>query len=106
MTLYQILVAEAKKLAGGGLEYLNTLGENRGLVVLGVADVPDQASFLQAVLDEHLAELNFEGHRLFDLVRYQKKEDVPGVDNNNALFSIPQREITATKEALIQNPGL
>jgi len=32
MTLYQVLVAEAKKLAGGGLEYLNTLRENRGLV--------------------------------------------------------------------------
>ena len=56
MTLYQILVAEAKKLAGGGLEYLNTLRENPGLV--GRRGRSRLIKFLRAVLDEHLAELN------------------------------------------------
>jgi len=39
------------------------------------------------------------------LARYKKIDDVPGVDNNNAVFLIPQREITATKDAFVQNPG-
>jgi len=100
-----LIAAEAKKLAGGGLEYLNTLRESRGMAALDAGDVPNEESFLQAVLDERLAELNFEGHRYFDLARYQKIEDVLGVDNTNAVFPIPQREITATKDALAQNPG-
>jgi starch-binding outer membrane protein, SusD/RagB family len=100
-----LIAAEAKKLAGGGLGYLNTLRENRGMTDLLTGDVPDEESFLQAVLDERLAELNFEGHRYFDLARYQKIEDVLGVDNTNAVFPIPQREVTATNGALAQNPG-
>jgi len=100
-----LIAAEAKKFAGGGLEYLNTLRENRGLSALDAGDVPDEDSFLQAVLDERLAELNFEGHRYFDLARYQKIQDVLGVDNTNSVFPIPQREVTATNGALAQNPG-
>ncbi len=100
-----LIAAESKKLSGGGLEYLNTLRENRGMVALDAGDVPDEEAFLQAVLDERLAELNFEGHRYFDLARYQKIEDVLGVDNTNAVFPIPQREVTATNGALAQNPG-
>lgn len=100
-----LIAAEAKKLAGGGLEYLNTLRENRGMDALTDADVPDEAAFLQAVLDERLAELNFEGHRFFDLARYQKIQDVLGVDNTNAVFPIPLRELLATKQQLTQNPG-
>jgi starch-binding outer membrane protein, SusD/RagB family len=100
-----LIAAEAKKLAGGGLEYLNALRDNRGMSTLDAGDVPDEESFLQAVLNERLAELNFEGHRFFDLARYQKIQDVLGVDNTNSVFPIPQREVTATKEALTQNPG-
>jgi hypothetical protein len=100
-----LIAAEAKKLAGGGLSFLNTLRENRGMANLTATDVPNEAAFLQAVLDERLAELNFEGHRFFDLARYQKMEEVLGVNNTNAVFPIPQREITATNTALSQNPG-
>jgi hypothetical protein len=67
--------------------------------------VPDNETFVQAVLDERLAELNFEGHRFFDLARLGKIEDVLEVDNTNAVFPIPQREITATNNTLQQNPG-
>ena len=100
-----LIAAEAKKLAGGGLAYLNTLRENRGMVALDAADIPDEATFLQAVLAEREAELNFEGHRFFDLARYQLIKDVLGVDNNNAVFPLPLRELSATKNILSQNPG-
>lgn len=100
-----LIAAEANKLAGGGLTFLNTLRENRGMADLSSEDVPDEAAFLQAVLDERKAELNFEGHRFFDLARYQKINEVLGVDETNAVFPIPQREVTATNDAVKQNPG-
>ena len=100
-----LIAAEAKAKSGGGLSYLNQLRTNRGMKELQPSDVPDEASFLQAVLDERLSELNFEGHRYFDLARYQKIKEVLGVSNQNAVFPIPQREVIATKQQVIQNPG-
>ena len=100
-----LIAAEAKKLAGGGLEVLNRLRENRGMDALTETDVPDESAFLQVVLDERIAELNFEGHRLFDLARHQKIQEVLGVDNNNSVFPIPKRELLATNQTLVQNPG-
>ena len=100
-----LIAAEAKKLVGGGLEVLNLLRENRGMDALTEIDVPDENTFLQVVLDERIAELNFEGHRLFDLARHQKIQEVLGVDNNNSVFPIPKREILATNQTLVQNPG-
>lgn len=100
-----LITAEAKKMAGGGLTYLNTLRENRGMIALDAQDIPDEATFLQAVLDEREAELNFEGHRFFDLARYQKIEAVLGVANTNAVFPLPLRELSATNNKLSQNPG-
>jgi len=100
-----LIAAEAKKLAGGGLEFINTLRENRGMDALTNLEVADEAAFLQIVLDERLSELNFEGHRFFDLARFQKIQDVLGVSNINAVFPIPLREILATNQKLIQNPG-
>ncbi len=100
-----LIAAEAKKLGGGGLDFLNTLRQARGMAALTGEDVQDEAAFLNAVLDERKAELNFEGHRFFDLARLGKINEVLGVDDTNAVFPIPQREITATNNTLIQNPG-
>jgi hypothetical protein len=97
-----LIAAEAKKLSGGGLTYLNQLRQNRGMAAIAPAS---EASFLQAVLDERLSELNFEGHRFFDLARYQKIEAVLGVSNENAVFPIPLRELIATNQQVTQNPG-
>jgi hypothetical protein len=97
-----LIAAEAKKLAGSGLTYLNQLRQNRGMNPIAPAS---EASFLQAVLDERLSELNFEGHRFFDLARYQKIESVLGVPNENAVFPIPLRELIATNQQVTQNPG-
>lgn len=100
-----LIAAEAKKLSGGGLTYLNQLREYRGMEDLSPAGVPSEASFLQAVLDERLSELNFEGHRFFDLARYQLMENIIGVSNEYSVFPIPQREVIATNQQVKQNPG-
>ena len=87
-----------------GLADLNTIRESRGMSDLTTEDVPDDESFLNAVLDERRAELNFEGHRLFDLARTGKVEEVLG-SGVNPIMPIPQREISATNEVVKQNPG-
>jgi len=87
-----------------GLADLNTIRESRGMNDLSGEDVPDDESFLNAVLDERRAELNFEGHRLFDLARTGKVEEVLG-DGVNPIMPIPSRETSATNGIVEQNPG-
>ncbi len=88
-----------------GLSDLNEVRINRGLAALTAGDVPDDASYLDALLDERKAELNFEGHRMFDLARAGKINEVLGIDDDLGIFPIPFREITATNGVLTQNPG-
>lgn len=97
--------AEASGLAGGGLADLNAVRTNRGLTALTSGDFADEAEFLDAVLDERKAELNFEGTRMFDLARTGRVADVLGIDDFRAIFPIPLREIIATKGELGQNNG-
>jgi hypothetical protein len=77
-------------------------------------DITSQADFTSALLDERRAELNFEGHRMFDLARNgQFATQVGAIKNStdytisdfNAIFPIPKQERIATKGALTQNPG-
>jgi len=96
--------AEALGRSGGGLKDLNTLRSNRGLGNLSNSDVPNDAAFLNAVLDERRAELNFEGHRLFDLARTGNVENVLGT-GVQSIMPIPQREIIAGNGIVAQNPG-
>ena len=88
-----------------GLSTLNTLRTARGLKALKTADVSTDAAFVTAVLDERRAELNFEGHRLFDLARTQRFKSVIGADNFRSILPIPGREIAASGGKLSQNPG-
>lgn len=87
-----------------GLSYLNDLRTARGLDALAAEDVPDDDSYLMVVLDERRAELNFEGHRLFDLARTGLVESYLGA-GVNPIMPIPQREIAATNGVVEQNPG-
>lgn len=87
-----------------GLTYLNDLRTARGLDALSPGDVPDADTYLSAILDERRAELNFEGHRLFDLARTGLVETYLG-EGVNAIMPIPQREIAATNGVVEQNPG-
>lgn len=74
------------------------------------------------LLNERRVELAFENHRLFDLIRFNKAQEVLSAfaDANNAdtaidivyqysatdlLLPIPQREINLSNGALSQNPG-
>lgn len=87
-----------------GLADLNTIRESRGMEMLTADDVPTDEDFLNAVLDERRAELNFEGHRLFDLARTGRIAEVLG-DDVNPIMPIPQREIDGTNNIVVQNPG-
>jgi hypothetical protein len=87
-----------------GLADLNTLRQHRGMAKLTAANVPNDAIYLNAVLDERRAELNFEGHRLFDLARTKKVAEVLGTSVNPVL-PIPQNEISATGGVVVQNKG-
>lgn len=98
-----LIRAEAKGRTAGRAD-LNTLREARGMTDLTTGDVSSDAKFLNAVLDERRAELNFEGHRLFDLARTGKVSSVLG-EGVQPIMPIPQREIAATNNVVEQNPG-
>lgn len=100
-----LIRAAAAGLAGGGLADLNTIRTNRGMAALGPPDLTSESDFQAALEDERRAEFNFEGHRFFDLARTQQVHAVLGVPQTNSVWPIPQREITATKGIVIQNPG-
>lgn len=87
-----------------GLADLNFLRLKRGLSVLSPNQVSTPTDFLNAVLNERRAELNFEGHRYFDLARTRKVKSVLKIDDFRSIFPIPIREIIANPN-LKQNPG-
>lgn len=96
-------------LLGQAIEDVNTLRDRAGVADLD-ASIDTQTEVLVAVLNERRLELFYEGHRFFDLKRFN---DIPSVaaymtslslTGPKLLFPIPQREIDANPE-LDQNPG-
>ncbi len=87
-----------------GLSDFNTIHTQRGLTAV---DPGASAAFLVALLDERKAEFNFEGHYFFDLARAEeiKSGGILDIDAFRAILPIPLRELTATKDEVIQNPG-
>jgi hypothetical protein len=106
-----LIRAEAKGFTQAGLDDLNALRTNRGLTAYALSDFATQGDYVNALLDERKAELNFEGHRMFDLARAGKFAAAvnlvkgPDVQDYNAIFPIPKQELIATKGVLKQNPG-
>ena len=100
-----LIRAEARGLAHGGLADLNEVRTHRGLTALNSGDFANETEFLEAVLDERKAELNFEGTRMFDLARTGNVNAVLGIPAFRSIFPIPFREIVATKGLIDQNPG-
>ncbi len=93
-----------------GLADLNSVRTSRGLPAFANADIATtyNGDFTAAVLDERFAELNFEGHRMFDLARTQRRALIlkgAGVDDFTDIFPVPNRELIATKGTVVQNPG-
>jgi hypothetical protein len=108
---YVIRIAEMYMIRGealgrtAGLADLNMVRVNRGMSALQPSDVPDDATYAQAVSDEDRSEFNFEGHRYFDLARTGQVNNVLGVPATNSCYPIPQHEIDATHGVVVQNPG-
>ncbi|MEO6168786.1 MAG: RagB/SusD family nutrient uptake outer membrane protein, partial [Chitinophagales bacterium] len=99
-----LVAAEAKGLAGGGLDNLNMLRESRGLNDLVSEDFDTPQAYQEAVQDERRAELNFEGHRYFDLARIGKVSSIVGEDVQ-PVFPIPANQVSASGGTIEQYPG-
>ena len=69
----------------------------------------DQAQLRDAIANERMYELAFEGLRFYDLVRTGRAAEVLGplgfVSNKNELIPIPQSEIDISEGRITQNPG-
>lgn len=64
-----------------------------------------EAGLLDAIEKERRIELAFEGHRWFDIRRYNKLASVGITQTFRALWPIPQREVLTTQNIVAQNPG-
>ena len=84
-----LIAAEGRGIAGGGLKYLNTLREKRGLPAVNVSNDTD---LLTAVLHERRLEFLGEGFRWFDLVRTGRFTEELDLPEKYTVFPIPQRE--------------
>ncbi len=93
---------EAAPDPSAGLPDLNILRNRAGLGDAGPLATEDE--YINLLLQERRAELNFEGHRFFDLVRLDKIGEVLGMDEFRKVLPIPRDELLAT-ENLVQNPG-
>ncbi len=85
---------------------INTLREARGMTPLAATDIDTPEKWVTVILDERRAELNFEGHRYFDLARTGRFVSDLGIDPADAYkaaLPIPIKEINAT--GIAQNPG-
>ena len=101
---------------GEAFTALNRVRGRVGLPAKTAADLPNQAAFHDAVLQERRVELAFEGHRWFDLVRtgralqmLQAKAALigirTGVTADNLLFPVPQSQIDINPTRISQNRG-
>lgn len=99
-----LIRAEARGMTSAGLSDLNKIRTSRGMTALKLSDFETEDDYINAILDERRAELNFEGHRLYDLARTGKVDEVLG-DGVNPIMPIPEREINASNGIVDQNPG-
>lgn len=85
-----------------GTDDLNTIRNRAGLDDIGPFATMDE--YDDAILQERRIELNYEGHRFFDLVRFDKIEEVLGMSDFRKVLPIPRDELMASQN-LEQNPG-
>lgn len=85
-----------------GTADLNIIRNRAGLGDLGV--FADTEAYLDALLYERRAELNFEGHRFFDLVRTGRSQTVLDLEDFRRVLPIPRTELQVS-DNLTQNPG-
>ncbi|HSF54531.1 MAG TPA: RagB/SusD family nutrient uptake outer membrane protein, partial [Algoriphagus sp.] len=91
--IYLIRAEAAVMLSGNpasGLADINIIRERAGLDP--IPSLPNMDAFVNALLQERRIELSFEGHRFFDLVRFNKTGDVLGMPDFRKIFPIPRNE--------------
>ncbi|MFC3414290.1 RagB/SusD family nutrient uptake outer membrane protein [Algoriphagus hitonicola] len=87
-----------------GLSDINVIRERAGLSE--ITSVASMDNFIDVLLQERRIELNYEGHRFFDLVRFDRVEEVLDMPDFRKVFPIPRNELQVSEEgALEQNPG-
>ena len=98
------------------LEYLNKVRARSHAKIYTYSELDSQEKFRDALALERRLELAFENHRWFDLVRTGKALETVNANNGGSvlkvdakqhqlLFPIPQNQIDASANKLIQNPG-
>ena len=102
-----LIRSEAAVMSSGdpnaGTADLNVIRNRAGLADLG--SFASMGEYVAAMQQERRAELNFEGHRFFDLVRYDLTAQELGLtDDFRKILPIPRNELQ-THPALVQNPG-
>jgi hypothetical protein len=86
----------------GSQSDLNVIRTRAGLSNTTAATVTD---LVNAIKRERRVELAHEGHRWFDLRRYNSIGDVGIAESFRALWPIPQRETLTSAGVIAQNPG-
>ncbi|WP_242156266.1 RagB/SusD family nutrient uptake outer membrane protein [Aestuariivivens sediminis] len=113
LMLSEALNEQGYQSGGTAFSYLNEVRERSNLTPLTATDLPDQARFREAVLQERFLEFPFEGHRWFDLVRTNTaaSEINSGIgvviQDYQLLYPVPQAEIEKINNTSIfyQNNG-
>jgi starch-binding outer membrane protein, SusD/RagB family len=83
-------------------EDLNVIRKRAGLTDSAAATLDD---LMTAIERERRIELAFEGHRWFDVRRYNKLASVGVTQPFRSLWPIPQREVITSQSTIKQNPG-
>lgn len=86
-----------------GLEDINLIRQRAGLEE--IASIPSIADFIEVLLQERRVELNYEGHRFFDLVRFDQIGAVLDMPDFRKIWPIPRDELQVSDGTLTQNPG-
>ncbi|GAA0879780.1 RagB/SusD family nutrient uptake outer membrane protein [Algoriphagus jejuensis] len=103
-----LIRAEADAMLSGnpnsGLADINTIRQRADLAP--IQSLPSMDAFVNALLQERRVELAFEGHRFFDLVRFDKTGAVMGIPDFRKIFPIPRNELQVAEPGILaQNPG-
>lgn len=103
-----LIRAEARARIGtnisGAQADLNVVRTRAGLLITTAATTTD---LVNAIERERRIEFAHEGHRKFDMRRYQTFNSLPGVgaETYKNLWPIPQRETLTSNNLITQNPG-
>lgn len=110
LTRSEGLVMSTGTVSQEALDLLNEVRNRAGLPDYTLTDIPDQATFIDKILDERSWEFYSEGKRRPDLIRHGRfiqnalDRGITSAKPFHVLFPIPQPEIDANKN-LVQNEG-